>query len=396
MPTNGEKQTTQTKQTNKHKQKITHKQRRLHIMAFNINTFKPVKLSAEQTAAVAQSLGSQDISSKTPRVLDENFPLWEVIVNDKGLVYIPNFTQEVNGVKQLAVERAFIHDIRLGKQFMKIRSTQGLNGLPEELGISGQDPLSEAEQVNWDLYNKKAEIKGHQLGVDPRSDDEGMKNARRALINAFTVKQAREFYTFPIIHISTEKDAQGKNDIRKILRGADGNVVFKVYYYQVSEAQFTKQFKPIMDTLEEGETLGGQFYSFSYDTGKATEMLDNPKRDSGLNFKPTMIPMKAIDEAGRKALDQYAVEFTLEKARETIISLLLLDDEQHRAIAEQAIKPVQDELDTINLGQAQAVVAAPAAAPQTPGDVMASFGAQDVAVVDPSLAGSEPTEKINF
>lgn len=354
-------------------------------MAFNIAKIKPVQLSAEQSAKVAAQLGGQDLQRTTPKTLDPDFPLWETLVNDKALIYVPNFTREnANGERELLTERAFIHDIRLGNSFMRVRSTQGLNDLPEVLGISGDDPLAQAEQLNWELYNEKADIKAIQLGVaDARSDDDSMKAARRALLNAFTVKQAREFITFPIIHIETEKGANGMNDPRKILKGPDGKPVTKVYYYQVSLATFEKQFKVIIDTLDLDQTLGGQFYVFSYDTGKKTEELDNPKRDSGLAFSATLSAMQAIGVEGRAALDALAVDFTLEKARETIISLMLLDDEAHEDMAQQAMKPIQEELDTIRFSQGTVVPQqSQVATQQSPEDVLAQFGTTTPAPTD--------------
>lgn len=364
-------------------------------MAFNVSNLKPVQLSAEQTAQVAASLGSQDVSRRTPKVLDPNFPLWETLVNDKALIYVPNFTRTnpETGELELAVERAYIHDVRLGNSFMQVRSTQGLTDLPEVLGISGQDPLAEAEQLNWELYNEKVAVKVAQLGVsDARSDDEAMKAARRSILNEFTTKQAREFVLFPIIHIETEKSQNGMNDPRKIVT-KDGKVVTKVYYYQVSMATFEKQFKTIIDTLEVGQTLGGQFYVFSYDTGKRTEELDNPKRDSGLAFTATLSAMSQIPAESRAALDDLAKDFTLEKARETVISFMLLSDEQHADIAQQAMKPVQEQLDTLRFAQGAAAAKGQSGLPaagqgQTPEDVMASFGATEATpnVEQPTLS----------
>lgn len=346
-------------------------------MAFNLSSLKPVKLSEEQSQMVTKAVEKQDLSKRAIKSLDEeNFPLWETLVNDKALIYIPNFTttNPETGKIELNIESAFIYNIHFSHRYMDVRSTQGLAGL-EEMGISGSDPLEEAVQVNWELYNEKLAIKAAELGLDARSDDTTIKSYRRTLLDNFTVRPASEYYYFPIIHIETEKDENGVHNPRAILQ-RDGKIVAKPYFYRISKNQFEKQFLPIIDTLEEGQTLGGQFYIFSYITGKKTEELSNPKRDSGLAFTPTLSPMSSFTEDKRKQLDALATDFTREKLREVIVSCLLLTDEQHAEIAKEAKLPVKAELETLSLMSAGASLSSTVVTQTeaTPEEVLGNFG----------------------
>lgn len=308
---------------------------------------QPVKLPADKTKAVTEALNKQDMKRKTPKSIDENFPLWETLINDAALVYIPNVTTTTES-GQVVFDKGIAHTyaIKIGNQFLEMRSTQGLSGL-DEYGISGQDPLQEAQSVNWDLYNLKVDAKAAELQVEPKSDLEAMKTFRRQVLDQFTVKQANLYYYFPIVEIKTNKGEDGTHDVRKIYTDGEGQISAKPYFFKVSEASYIKKFKPIEDTLMEGDTLGGKFYRFAYITGKETSELSNPKRDSGLAFTVTKLDLGENGAKIATALDAKVVEFTEEKAREVIISLMITDDAVHQDVADQAVRSVLDEIETL-------------------------------------------------
>lgn len=319
-------------------------------MTIQLSNIKPLVLNEEQAQAVNEAVKSQDISRHVAKSYDEvNYPVWSTIVNDGALVYIPDFAEkelDKNGNKVLKTEHVFQHAISLPSQFMQVRSTMNLVGL-ESVGITGNDPLQDAVSKNWDLYNLTLANQAKQLGLDPKDkENETLAQFRRDLLDKFTVKPANEYRIFPIVVIETEVE-DGVHSPRKIILDDNKMPIFKVYWFQISETRFDQMFMSIEKTMEEGDYLGGNFYHFNYDTGKKLEDLKNPRMQSGLAFKPTLINFKSDQTATRKLFDEAAKEFTPAKARETVIAATLLPDEIHKQIADEAILPVQEKLDTL-------------------------------------------------
>lgn len=369
-------------------------------MAISLNNLKPIQLDEAQAQALQKAVESQDVSRRTPKSMDEeNFPVFETIVNDGALVYIPNFSQGTNpktGRKILRKEHAYIHAVSLETQYLSVRSTQNLRGL-EKVGISGEDPLTAAVQKNWDLYNILIEASAKELGVPVQDkENEALKGARRKLIDNFTVKQANEYYAFPIVVIETQI-IDGAHQPRKIVLDKDKKPKFKVYWFQISERRFSTLFETAEMSMEEGDYVGGNFWHFNYDTGKPTEELKNAKMASGLAFKPVMLNFKNITEETKKMFDDAAEAFTPAKARETIIAMMLQTDEAHQVIADEAVRPVQDKLETLELAKAatQAGASKPAVA-QGAEAQLEQFGADTAQIAAPYATNAPATADANI
>lgn len=316
-------------------------------MAFDFSKVESVKLNDQQAKELENKLQNQEKRVSRPLAKDENLEVWKTPINDRALIYIPNFTRiNADGVPELATERAFIYSIRTASEYLQLRDTTGLSGLTE-VGISGNDPLREVEQENWEIYNAKVEAQAKKLNIDKKS--ESLKDFRSEILNNFSVKPSNEYYYFPIVHLVTSKDAQGHSSVQldDVIQ-KDGRPVMKPYLYRISKAQFDKMFATIVSTLPKGETLGGRLYQFSYITGKATSELKNPARDSGLAFTPNLM-QSTLDEGTKKALDSVAEFMTLDYLRENVYELMLLPDAVHAEVAKDAHARIEQELNLIRL-----------------------------------------------
>ena len=316
-------------------------------MAFDFSKVESVKLDDQQAKELESKLQNQEKKVSRPLAKDENLEMWKTPINDRALIYIPNFTRmDADGNPELATERAFIYAVRTASEYLQLRDTTGLSGLTEA-GISGNDPLREVEQENWEIYNAKVDAQAKKLNIDKKS--ESLKDFRAEVLNNFSVKPSNEYYYFPIVHLVTSKDAQGHSSVQlEDVINKDGKPVMKPYLYRISKAQFDKMFATIVSTLPKGETLGGRLYQFSYITGKATSELKNPARDSGLAFTPNLM-QNALDEGTKQALDSVAEFMTLDYLRDNVYELMLLPDAVHTEVAKDAHARIEQELNLIRL-----------------------------------------------
>lgn len=320
-------------------------------MAFDFSKVESIKLDDEKTKELKAKLEEQEPVVKRVIANDERIKMWKTPINDRALIYIPNFTRinsETN-LPELDTLKAFIYQIKTGAEFLQFRDTTGLTGLTE-FGVSGNDPLRKVEQENWEIYNAKLEAHAKKLGTTPKHDS--LRDYRSGLINDFSVKPSNDYFYFPIVHLVTTKDAQGNSSVRTSdVVIVDGKPKAEVYLYRISGSWFNKFFKPILQTLPEDETLGGRFYQFSYITDKPTAELQNAARDSGLSFSPSLLPTPVPEELASH-LDGLASFMTSEHLLESVYELMVLPDAVHEEVAKEAHKAIEMELKII---RAQAV-----------------------------------------
>lgn len=323
-------------------------------MAFDFSKAKPISLDDNQAKALEAKLHTQENRVSRPVATEEGINFWKTPINDRALIYIPNFTRvDEEGNTVFDAERAFVYPIRTNSEYLQIRDTTGLTGLNEQ-GISGNSPLREIEQENWEIYNAKVTAQASKLGVDPKSDS--LKDFRSGVLSNFSVKPSNEYLYFPIIHVETAKAQDGSSSVQ--LSDAlkkDGQPVLTPYVFRISKRQFDKLFANIASTLAVGDTLGGHLYQFSYITGKATSELKEPARDSGLAFVPTMM-QTTLDDATKANMDAIANFIKVENLRNKVYELMLLPDEVHAEIAKEAHARIEDELKLVRL-QATAIEA---------------------------------------
>lgn len=347
----------------------------------NISQLKPIQVSTpEAMQKIEKATQNQSLRTTTPRTYDPNFPLFSFTTNDKHLVYIPNFfTQDEDGNKELVTEKAYVHAIQKGRQFMQLRSTHGLQGL-EEYGISGNSPLNEAVQACWELYNLKYKAHAQNQGIDP-DDDKGevLKPKRVELLGQRTVKDADLKIYFPIAVIETEKDSKtGLNTFKPVPDPTTGMPKYQLMWIEVSETQWNDKWVKVKDSLDDGESLAGQLLSLNYHFSENLSAEKNARRDSGKALTINIRPVNEDWKAFFSVVDEKAVDWTPAKARETIIAASLLSDEQQQAIVDDAMQDTLMELNTIKrmglVGNEEQPAIGEPDNQQSPADALSNFG----------------------
>jgi hypothetical protein len=342
-----------------------------------ISKLKPIKVDASALEKVEQATKEQSISSASPRTFDPNYPMFRFETNNRHLVYVPNFYEEVDGRKELLRETAFVHSINKGRQFMQLRSTQGLAGL-EELGISGESPLYEAVQECWELYNLKYKQFARAMGIDP-NDDKGdvLKNKRQELLSQRVIKDPDKHHYFPIVVFETTKDQSGLNTFQYVL-DEKGIPKYQICWMDVSDAQWNEKWEKLRDSFEdEKDCVAGKLLVLNYHFSKDINKEKNPRRDSG---KALQISVRVPSEQEKelfKYLDEQAKDWTPAKAREVIVACALLSDEQQREIVDELMQETRMELDQLKkleLGLGAGSSQPQLQAPPTPEAALASFG----------------------
>ena len=366
----------------------------------NISSLKPIQIdTADALAKVEQATKNQSLRTSTPRTFDPNFPLFSFTTNDKHLVYIPNFfTEDEEGKKELITEKAYVHAIQKGRQFMQLRATHGLQGL-EEYGISGNSPLNEATQTCWELYNLKYKAHAASQGIDP-SDDKGevLKPKRVELLGQRVVKDADLKIYFPIAVIETEKDPKtGINTFKPVPDTETGMPKFQLMWIEVSETQWNDKWVKVLDSLDDGDSLAGQLLSLNYKFTDNLSAEKNARRDSGKALTINIRPVNDDWKAFFAMVDEKAKDWTPAKARETIIAASLLSDEQQQAIVDDVMQDTLLELNSMKsmeLGGGAPQQAIETNQGQTPADALSNFGG--IQMEEETTTTTESTETLSF
>lgn len=296
---------------------------------------KPVVFSAEENAEIQKQLGVQEVQKAAPKSTDPvNFPVWEILVNKKALIYVPNHVIVAeDGVEHLRMDKPLIHHVTDGKRFYAYRCVSGL--ISPENGFTGECPLCDACSEPWDLARLKIEARCKQLGLDPEDvDNQQVKNIRSAEFSDRVVKEATRYYTFPIVVFETVND-----DAKTLVKDENGYYKYKCYWYSVSETAYEDKWKKILDDMEDEPTHpGGHFFILNYIY--TPKHGDPNKRDAARNLQVVAKNIKNSENI-RTFLDEATREWTPEKARETIISSNVYSVNDLQYIADEVLEPVR-------------------------------------------------------
>lgn len=296
-----------------------------------ITKMTPVKLSAETNSSVQKQLGVQEVQKAAPKSADPtNFPVFEVPVNKKVLIYVPNHvTTDSNGVENLRMDKPLIHSITDGKRFYSYRCISGIEA--PEVGLTGECPLCDGCSEPWDLANLLIQEKCKAANLDPEdTENPSVKSIRSTCFSDRVLKDATRYYTFPIVVFETLND-DGKTFVK------DGDQLkYKVFWYTISESQYEEKWKKTLDAMED-EPLhpGGNFFMLNYCyTPKSGEPN---KRDSARNMAVNARNIKGSDKLC-VALDQMTESWTPEKAQEMVIANQLYNVEQLQKVADTVLE----------------------------------------------------------
>lgn len=273
-----------------------------------------MNFSEEQKEALRQETTTQEVVRGIPKSEDPvNFPVFEVPVNKKVLVYVPNHTYiDSDGVEQLLMDKPLLHPVTDGKVYRYYRCISSLSG---NTGYSGDGcPLCEAVAEPWTLANYVLENKCKAQGLSKDdTDNETVKSLRSVAYGARVIKEPNRYYTFPIVVFETKND-----DGKTLCYDDDGNVLFKIMWYHISELQYEDKWVKAFEGMDDEPTHpGGHMFILNY---CYTPKRGEPnKRDSAKALNVTYKRTKDFDTVA-KQLDEMTKEWTPEKAREVVIS----------------------------------------------------------------------------
>ena len=303
-----------------------------------IKKLQPVKLSEESSKAISHQLGTQEVVRSAPKSLDPvNFPVFEIPVNQKVLIYVPNHVHvDDNGVEELMMDKPLIHSVRDGNRFLSYRCISGITD--EAAGFDGSCPLCDGTAEPWDLARKQIEQQCKVQGLDPEdTDNTDVKSIRSKAFSDRVVKEATRYFTFPIVVIETVN-----NDGKTLAKDDKGQMVLKTMWYSISEQAYEDKWKKVFESLDDEPTHpGGHFFILNY---CYTPKRGEPnKRDSARNMVVVGKTIKNSDNIKSK-LDKMTEEWTPEKARETVVNNVLYSHDDLVYVTDSALENTRNML----------------------------------------------------
>lgn len=305
----------------------------------------PKKLSEAAQMAVTQASAMQTGRVARIKSYDSDFPVFEVPVNQKVLVYIPNHTvQNPDGTIGLRMDKFAAHPVINGHTYEDVRCSQGV--VVDELNLDGSCPLCEGLQETWSLYNKEYADIARTKGIDPKSAEaqEALKQDRIDLVNAMVIKQAEIWYTFPIVVIDCEERDGQLTTIPK--KDAEGKIKGTPMWYSIRERTYMEKWQAGFDSLESDDGIVPNhpaglwaILNFTY-TPKSG---NHDKMGSAKSLKVTFKTMAGYEEWGNY-FDQLTEIWTPAKAQEVVALDAVRDMEEMKLVADTLLKPVRDKL----------------------------------------------------
>ena len=293
---------------------------------------KPKVFTAEQVNAIREESSNQTPDYSIPKSTDpENFPVFDIPVNGKVLVYVPNHTiTNADGVEELRMDKPLFHSVTEGKRFLRLRCIRGLS---EASGYSGNCPLCEGEGEPWDLANEQIKEQCKVRGLDVNdSENESVKEVKRGFYSKRVIKAPEQYLTFPIVVIETDP-----SDIKKIISDENGVPKHKAMWYTISKSAYDKKWAKALEGMEDEPTHpGGECFILNYTY--ESKSGDYNKRDSARELQ--VIPKKLKGFADfAKVLDKETEEWDAFKAMSTVI-----DNQYYEE------KDIQEEVDKVLAG----------------------------------------------
>ena len=302
---------------------------------------EPIKLSEEQFNQLASASQTQ-VVGRQPKTTDPNFPLFDIPVNDKVMIYVPNFVvQNADGSVDIQKDRFPAHTVRDGKSYKTVRCTNGLN-FPE-YGLDGSCPLCSGAGTCWELFNFEYEAQAKLKGIDTSNTDSvDVKTLRSALKSKFAIKGAEIWYTFPIVVIDTVANQNGSLAPQL----TDGKVTGTTYWYSVRENTYNKRWKKILgDMMPAKDHPAGMWFLFNYTydaKGGQHDKMGSANALTITNIQP--VGDLAYLKEYEALFDEQSKEFTPVKAMQTIYNNMLSDVASLQKLNDAVLVQTNDKL----------------------------------------------------
>lgn len=343
---------------------------------------KAKTLTAEEISTISTASAQQTGRAQVQKSYDPDYPVFEIPVNQKLLVYVPNHVVvQPDGSETLRWDKFAAHPIIDGRTFGNVRCSQGV--VLDSLGLDGSCPLCNASGEVWDLYHKEYEAiaKSKGMSVDAPEAKEALKDDRINLAKSMTIQSAEVWYTFPIVVIECEeKDGVLTTTPKKT---ADGQIVGKPYFYSIRERTYKDKWESAFDTVDsDGDTgaithPGGRWlilnFTYQSPSGQHTKM------GSANALKVLFKNMGSSYDAWAKHFDQMTADWDVAKAQEVVVLDVIRDMEEMNEVADTLLKPVRQKLDLYNLSNTGgSTPATPAGAIGDAQTALSQFGAVPV------------------
>ena len=349
----------------------------------------PKKLSVEAQQAITEASSHQTGKTVKVRTYDPDYPVFDIPVNQKILVYIPNHTVQLpDGSVDLRKDKFAAHPVIDGRSFGDIRCCAGINS--PELGWDGSCPLCDAIATNWELYNFEYEGVAKSKGVDPKAPEaqDLLKQDRIDLIKKMAVKQAEVWYTFPIVVIDCE-EKDGQLTVNPKL-DAEGKVHGTPMWYTIRERTFEDKWVAGYDSIDiDGETPTNPaglwaILNFTYQpkSGAPTKM------DSARALKVSFKRMADSYNEWAKYFDNMTAEWTPEKAQEVVVIDAIRSMDEMQEVTDSIMKPINERIAMYKLSSGASASTGGTPALGNADDVLSSFGATEVS------GGAEPASNL--
>lgn len=285
-----------------------------------LRKMKPKAFTAEQLQAIQVEATTQTTNVAAPKSTDPvNYPVFEIPVNAKVLVYVPNHTViDADGVETLRMDKPLIHTVVNGKRYQKVRCIRGLS---EATGYSGECPLCDGEDEPWSLANEQIKEQCKVRGLDINdSENESVKTVKREYYSKRVIKSPEQIYTFPIVVIETDP-----NDIKKIISDENGNPKYKAQWYSISKSAYEKKWAKTLEGMEdEPNHPGGHCFILNYTY--ESKSGDYNKRDSARELQVVAKSIKNFDSL-KEQYDKETEGWDVAKAIETIFDNMYYEEE---------------------------------------------------------------------
>lgn len=350
----------------------------------------PKTFTAEEAERIDSAISKQEVGVKRLTSYDpEHFPVFDVPVNQKVLVYVPNHkVQQLDGSMDMRMDKFMAHTLKDGRSYPTVRCISGLTNDNPQLNWDGECPLCQGMQDCWDLYRKEYDdicaSKGYAVGSAEEQAD--LKQDRIDLIRNQAIKAEEEWLIFPIVVIDCEEKDGVKTTTPKLT--ADGKMSGTPMWYPIRQRTYEEHWGSAFDQLDDGSTNPAGLWAvlnFTY-TPKSG---NHDKMGSAKALKVTYKTYEQYADWA-KYFDSLTAEWTPIKAREVVVIDAIYSKEETQEIADTVLKATRDKLALYALNGVT-----PSSAPSlpqtgSPEAQLANFGAQP----ETPQAAPAPTEPL--
>lgn len=303
--------------------------------------FSTAEVESILTASREQTGKAQAIKS-----YDKDFPVFEVPINDKVLAYIPNHViQNPDGTVTLRTDKFGAHPYQIGREFGNIRCISGI--MTDDGAFDGSCPACDAVSESWTLFNYEfnelAASRGYTT-IDEAANA-ALKEDKKKLLESRAMKAADIWYTFPIVVIDCDTDAQG-NKTTKPKLDAEGRMHGTPMWYSIREKTFLEKWIAGLDAVDvNGETPTNPaglwaVLNFTYQSKDGK----HDKMQSAKNLKVTYRNPDPALAQWESYFDNLTVDWTPAKAAEVVVLDAIRDVAESREAVDTIMKGTRERI----------------------------------------------------